>query len=338
MMKFWFNGSKNSSNLQNFVKHLKPKISKQSNEELYALMTKNINNKKKYAKYRDQLIVNNIRLVVQKVTEYVKTTKLMIFDDLIQEGIVGLIKSIETYNPNLKYNFSTWASIHIKKYILRFMDSQYMPRPHTQITENIDRIRKISNKLYYKYDRLPTAEEVKKELDKLQKQKSKLNKKLNKERLKKSLSPFSESIGVDKDGKFIGIDIRIIKYILDIINNNYILHSLNLEQNHSNIDISPIAVENVNDDNLIGNVLYKDMYEDVISLISNLSLKHGEILDMLFGISYDRPFTFEEIRTVLYNKFDKKSRKYTIEIMSRMVKRYFTKLKQMETTDQNFQK
>lgn len=320
---------KTDKNLQHFIKTLKCKINKQSNEELYSLMIENSSNPKEYTKYKNQLIVNNIKLVVQKVTEYIKATKLMIFDDLIQEGIVGLIKSIDTYDPDLKYNFSTWASVHIKKHILRFMDSQYMPRPHTQITENIDRIRKISNKLYYRFRRRPTAEEVKKELDKIQKKKSRLNKKLNKKRLKKSLSPYSESIGIDKDGKFVGIDIRIIRYILDVINNNYILHSINLEQNNGNVDYTTSNVNNFNDDSMIGNIFYKNMYEEVITLISELKLKDSEIIDMLFGISYDRPFSLEEIKTVLYNKYDNKLRKNTISVMSRMAKKYFTKLKQL---------
>lgn len=319
-------------NIQTFIKELKTKTNKQTNVELYNLMLENINDKIKYNKYRSQLIINNTRLVVKKVGEYIKSPKLMLFDDLVQEGIIGLTKSIDTYNPNLKYNFSTWAGIHIKKFILRHMDSLYMPRPHTQITENIDRIRKISSKLHYKLFRQPTAEEVKTELDKQMKQKSKLNKKLNKSRLKKQLSPLSEQIGIDKNGNFAGININSIRYILDIINKNCIKHSINLEQGslENEVDILDQNIDNnyINDihNNLLGNVFYQNMYEEVISIISELPQKNAEIIDMLFGISYERPYTLREIQTVLYNPLDKKQLNSTIPAMNRLVKMCIGKL------------
>ena len=329
------------TNLRNFINKLKKKTTKQTNTELYKLMINNINNKVEHKKYRDQLIINNVRLVIQKVMEYIKNTKLLIFDDLVQEGIIGLTKSIETYNPNLKYNFSTLASIHIKKYVLRYMDSMYMPKPHTQITENIDRVRKIENKLYYKLKRNPTAEEIKEELDNIMKAKSKLNKKLNKKRLKDSLTPLSEQIGVDKDGKFAGININIIRYIRDVINNNCIMHSINMEQRGgTTLDLSLNDIDNSHyimdtQDSLIGNVMYSDMYEDVLSLISDLPLRHAEIIDMIVGVSYSRPYTLEEIRTVLYNTYDKRSYKYTLPIISRLTKMCFNRLKRMEEDGDN---
>lgn len=321
-----------NDNLTNLIKSLKPKITKDSNAKLHKLMIDNLDKPLLYKKYKDQLIINNIRLVVQKVMEYIKTTNLMIFDDLVQEGIIGLSKSVETFNPELKYNFSTWASIHIKKYILRFMDSMYMPKPHTQITENIDRIRKVQNKLIYENNITPTPEEVKKEVDKQMKTKSKDNKKLNKKRLKKYLSPLSEQIGIDKNGKFIGMNINNIKYIMEIINDNKIIHSINIEQGSKLLNDNTSIPNNMDNgaDSIIGNIFYKNMYEEVISLISILSVKEAEIIDMLLGISYERPYSLEEISTVLYNPTEIKRFKYAIPILKRFVKKCIDKIKVMD--------
>ena len=37
------------------------------------------------------------------------------FDDLIQEGMIGLYKAINVYNPNKNHNFSAFASLCIHR-------------------------------------------------------------------------------------------------------------------------------------------------------------------------------------------------------------------------------
>ena len=308
---------------------LKKKTTNAKNEDLYKLMVDNEHKPKLSKKYRDQLIINNTRLVVKKVLQYIKSNKLMIFDDMLQEGIIGLASCIDTYNPNLKFNFSTWASIHIKKKILRFMDSLYMPKPHTQITENIDRVRKIVNKLENNGTIRPTPIQVKNILDGDMRAKSKYHKKLNKERIGKSLTPLSETIGIDKFGKFTGVNISIIEYIMDNINNRKIIHSIDIETKSAPVTSELESISDVNADSIIGNIFFNEMYEEVFTLMSSLCVKDGEIIDLLLGISYERPYTLREISTILYNYYDNSEYYSTIPRASRMAKEYFNKLKKI---------
>ena len=60
---------------------------------------------------RDQLILNNMRLVTKTLTSkisYINNFGLLTYDDLMQIGTIGLIKGIDTFNPDLNFNLSTY--------------------------------------------------------------------------------------------------------------------------------------------------------------------------------------------------------------------------------------
>ena len=73
-------------------------------------------------KIRDHLAVSNLKLVVSIAKKYKCSNKLP-FEDIIQEGNVGLMKAITRFKWNKNYKFSTYAtwwirqaiSIHIAK-------------------------------------------------------------------------------------------------------------------------------------------------------------------------------------------------------------------------------
>lgn len=52
-------------------------------------------------------------------------------DDLVQEGILGLIRATETYNPDKGNKFITYASWWIKGYILRYVYKENEFQKHT---------------------------------------------------------------------------------------------------------------------------------------------------------------------------------------------------------------
>src|SRR6056297_2054244 len=68
-------------------------------------------------KCRDKLIIHNTRLVMYFANRYNNQTFLTV-DDLFQEGILGLIKAVDNYDPD-KGKFSTYASWHIRQGITR---------------------------------------------------------------------------------------------------------------------------------------------------------------------------------------------------------------------------
>lgn len=65
---------------------------------------------------RDILIKANQRLVVKVASRYKERVQHLDFLDLIQEGNIGLMRALETYNPE-KSSFSTYAVLWIKQTI-----------------------------------------------------------------------------------------------------------------------------------------------------------------------------------------------------------------------------
>lgn len=72
---------------------------------------------------RQKLIESNFRLVISiaKIYNNVNVNK----NDLIQEGLIGLIKAVDKFNPDLGYRFSTYAYNWIKQSTLQYINETY---------------------------------------------------------------------------------------------------------------------------------------------------------------------------------------------------------------------
>ena len=66
-----------------------------------------------------RLIGSNLRLVVKLAREYQGATQNLL--DLVQEGNVGLVRSMKTYEPARGIRLSTYASWWIRAYILKYI-------------------------------------------------------------------------------------------------------------------------------------------------------------------------------------------------------------------------
>lgn len=66
--------------------------------------------------YVDKMVSENIGLVHFHAKQYTRLYKRLPLDDLIQEGVFGLIQAIEKYNPE-KGSFATYASLWIRQAI-----------------------------------------------------------------------------------------------------------------------------------------------------------------------------------------------------------------------------
>lgn len=65
---------------------------------------------------KEKLILSNQRLVAYAVRKYIG---MMDYDDLIQEGNIGLITAVEKFDPTMGYKFGTYAVTVIKRRVYK---------------------------------------------------------------------------------------------------------------------------------------------------------------------------------------------------------------------------
>ena len=104
--------------IRQYLKEISP-IPVLSNEEQIKLVMKCHKGDKKA---RQELIIHNLKLVVSIAKQYLNLG--LPFEDLIQEGNLGLIKAIEKFDPSLGYKFSTYATWWIKAKMTRALSEK----------------------------------------------------------------------------------------------------------------------------------------------------------------------------------------------------------------------
>lgn len=114
---------------------------------------------------KDELITRNLRLVVSIAKRY--QNRGLSFDELIQEGNLGLIRGVEKFDPELGYKLSTYVTWWIRQGITRAIGekSRAIRLPIHQV-EKLNKIKKIQTILRGKLGRKPTLAEVAEALQK----------------------------------------------------------------------------------------------------------------------------------------------------------------------------
>lgn len=113
---------------------------------------------------RDKLIERNLRLVVNIARRYIGRG--LDFQDLIQEGNLGLIKAIDRFDYQVGTKVSTYATWWIRQNIERAINELSTNiRVPTHIREKYMRYNKIAREMTVKLNREPTLEEIADEME-----------------------------------------------------------------------------------------------------------------------------------------------------------------------------
>ena len=116
----------------------------------------------------DRMVSANLRLVMNISRKYatISTHLGVPFEDLVQEGNIGLIRAVQKYDPTRGYKFSTYAYWWVRQAVTRYMQSYgRMIRLPGHIHDRFVSINRLTAELTALHGRAPSIERLLQDLD-----------------------------------------------------------------------------------------------------------------------------------------------------------------------------
>jgi RNA polymerase primary sigma factor len=108
---------------------------------------------------KDRMITSNLRLVVSIARRY--QTQGITLGDLIQEGVIGLIRATEKFDWRRGFKFSTYATWWIRQAVQRGVANKARTiRIPVHVVEREQKVARTERELFAKLGHLPREEEI----------------------------------------------------------------------------------------------------------------------------------------------------------------------------------
>ncbi len=108
---------------------------------------------------KQKLVNHNLRLVMSIARKYKGTS--LSFQDLVQEGTIGLMKAVDKFDPSKDFRFSTYATYWIKQTIGRALAEQNkVIRIPVHMTDLASKVNKATQEYLQTNGEKPTEKEI----------------------------------------------------------------------------------------------------------------------------------------------------------------------------------
>lgn len=202
---------------------------------------------------RDRLVRSNLRLVVSIAKRF--ATGKLAFADLIEEGNLGLIRAVDSFDPSVGVRFSTYAAWWIKQTIKRalLLDSGPISVP-TYMVELVNQYRHVCMELATKLSSPPSPAQIAKEME----------------------LPVKKVIAISQ--------------IVDSINTSG-HDDLSPDDDSHTYQNQDMACNNLPQDELTNT----EELTKAVKMLDKLDEREAEVLKLRFGINGNEPLTLKEI-------------------------------------------
>ena len=234
------------------------KVSKIDEKLLYKTYEEFILNENERKKLKNKIAEHNLRLIIPIAKKYFNVNRDFILD-IIQEGNLGLLHAIDSFDPTMGCALSTYAVHWINQYITRYIDSKNrLIRLPVYLQQKVYRCSIIINEYKNIHGIEPSDEYLKEKLD---------------------------------------IDSENLRLIRECMTNSYHT-SLNVPIGEDEDDEFGDMIKDEKS-NVETTVFNDQLHSNIIEILTNCEPSQAAIITLRFGIILDKPLVVERKNLIL---------------------------------------